>query len=164
MRLFIGFLALLTLVPALVIANPSPQAPNGISIPAGYRGWQLVAPSQRPDKGQIRVILGNDIALRALRDHIRPFPDGAILAKVAWTTRTNRAFPVAVEPDTFVQVEFMVKDSRKYTDTAGWGFARFLGSELTPYGKDPSFVKECFGCHQPVKGNDFVFTSLPPTP
>ena len=90
--------------------------------------------------------------------------DGTVMAKVAWTVRKNPAFPVALEPDRFVQVEFMIKDAKKYAATGGWGFARFLGPELKPYGKDAGFVQECFGCHTPVKENDYVFTHRPAYP
>jgi hypothetical protein len=58
----------------------------------------------------------------------------------------------------------MVKDAAKYKETGGWGFARFVGSELKPYGKDPGFVSECFGCHTPVAGNDYLFTKIVRTP
>lgn len=151
-------------VSALFAAAQPPAAPNGIAYFTDYRSWGIVAPSYRADKGHIRVILGNPTALKALREGTRPFPDGTTLAKVAWTVRKHPQFPVATEPDAFVQVEFMVKDAAKYSATGGWGFARFVGNELKPYGKDESFVKECFSCHMPVKGNDFVFTSLAPTP
>jgi len=53
----------------------------------------------------------------------------------------------------------MVKDSARYAATGGWGFARWLGMEQKPYGKDETFVQECFGCHTPVKDNDYVFTA-----
>jgi len=58
----------------------------------------------------------------------------------------------------------MVKDARKYKDTGGWGFARFVGNELKPYGKDAAFVNECFGCHIPVADNDYLFTKIVKTP
>ena len=162
-RVILTTLAIL-LVPALMSAAPPPVAPNGIPLFTDYRSWGVVAPSYRDDKGQIRVILGNPTALKALREGTRPFPDGTALAKVAWTVRKHPKFPVATEPDTFVQVEFMVKDAVKYPATGGWGFARFVGNDLKPYGKDAGFVQECFGCHTPVKGNDYVFTGLAPTP
>ena len=146
-----------------VLAQP-PTAPNGIQLFKDYHGWEVVAPSYREDKGHIRIILGNPMLIKALRDGVRPFPDGAVLAKVAWTARKHQRFPVATEPDKFVQVEFMVKDSLKYKATGGWGFARFIGNELKPYGKDANFVQECFGCHMPVKNNDYVFTGLAPVP
>jgi hypothetical protein len=52
----------------------------------------------------------------------------------------------------------MIKDAKKYTATGGWGFARWKGKNQKPYGKDAGFVNECFGCHTPVKENDYVFT------
>jgi len=58
----------------------------------------------------------------------------------------------------FWQVEFMVKDAVKYKDTKGWGWGRWRGLDLQPYGKDALFVTECTRCHAPVKDNDFVFT------
>ena len=154
--------AILAAVP--VSAGDTPTAPNGIALVRGYEDWKVVAPSYRPDKDHVRAILGNDTAIQALKQGTRPFPDGTTFAKVAWTTRKHARFPTAVEPDKFVQVEFMVKDAKKYQATGGWGFARFLGMELKPYGQGPGFVQECFGCHIPVKDNDFVFTSLPPLP
>jgi Cytochrome P460 len=157
------------LVTTLLLALPAtagdvPTAPNGIELVRGWEDWKVVAPSYRPDKEQVRVILGNDKALAALKAGTRPFPDGVILAKAAWTTRKHEAFAGAVEPDRFVQVEFMIKDARRYADTLGWGFARFVGPGLKPYGDGKSFAQECVGCHVPVAANDFVFTSLAPRP
>ena len=152
------------LVAAGVTAGDTPTSPNGIAVIRGYEDWKVIAPSYRPDKDHIRAILGNDAAVQAMKAGTRPFPDGTILAKVAWTTRKNPKFPVAVEPDQFAQVEFMVKDAKKYSATGGWGFARFLGQELKPYGQGPGFVQECYGCHVPVMDNDFVFTRLAPLP
>jgi hypothetical protein len=152
------------LVAVGVTAGDTPTSPNGIAMIRGYEDWKVIAPSYRPDKDHVRVILGNDTAMQAMKAGTRPFPDGTILAKVAWTTRKHPKFPVAVEPDKFVQVEFMVKDAKKYAPTGGWGFARFLGPELKPYGQGPGFVQECYGCHVPVMDNDFVFTGLPPLP
>lgn len=163
MKSIVGMLIIM-LLPALALAADRPVAPNGIPLVEGYRGWQVIAPSYREDKGHIRVIFGNDTAVNAMTNGTRPFPDGAVLAKVAWTAAKHPKFPVATVPDTFVQVEFMVKDAKKYGTTGGWGFARFVGDSLTPYGKDAGFVQECFGCHLPVKGNDYVFTGLAPVP
>jgi hypothetical protein len=67
-------------------------------------------------------------------------------------------------PRRFRHAEFMVKDAKKYEATGGWGFARWLGKDQKPYGKDANFVQECFGCHQPVKDRDWVFTEPAPLP
>lgn len=154
--------ALLLAIPA--VAADLPVAPNGISLYPEYISWKVVAPSYREDKGQIRIITGNEIAVAGLRAGKKPLPDGSVLAKVAWKAGKNPAFPVASEPTDFVQVEFMVKDAGKYKATGGWGFARFVGNDLKPYGKDPGFVGECFGCHTPVAGNDYLFTKIVKTP
>lgn len=141
-----------------------PVAPNGIALIKSYRTWQVIAPSYRPDKGHIRVVLGNETAIRAIRQGKRPFPNGTILAKVAWNAVKHPKFPVAVVPGSFAQVEFMIKDSGRYRKTGGWGFARFVGENYKPYGKDAGFVQECFGCHKPVADNDFVFTNWASVP
>jgi hypothetical protein len=146
------------------VAADRPVSPNGIALFPDYMSWKVIAPSYREDKVHIRVITGNDIAVAALRAGKKPLPDGSVLAKVAWKAVKHPAFPVATEPGDFVQVEFMVKDAQKYQATGGWGYARFVGNQLKPYGKDASFVGECFGCHTPVAGNDYLFTKLAPTP
>lgn len=159
----LAFVCLLSAaIPAL--AAERPVAPNGIALYPEYFTWKVIAPSYREDKGHIRVITGNETAVAALRDGVKPLPDGSVLAKVAWKAVKHPSFPVATEPGEFVQVEFMVKDAKKYKETGGWGFARFVGKELKPYGKDAGFVSECFGCHTPVAGNDYLFTRMAVTP
>ncbi|MDA8429466.1 MAG: cytochrome P460 family protein [Geobacteraceae bacterium] len=155
---------IMMIVPNLTRAANAPVAPNGIALISGYRSWEAIAPSYRADKNHIRIIFGNAIAIKAMKEKIRPFPDGTVMAKVAWNKTAHPKFPVATVPGTFSQVEFMVKDSIKYRETGGWGFARFVGNELKPYGTNANFVQECFGCHQPVKGNDYVFTSFAAVP
>jgi hypothetical protein len=124
-------------------------APNGITLPEGYKDWRVIAVSHRTDNNTMRAIVGNDKAVEAARKgNTNPWPDGAILGNWA----------AATVPGKFVHAEFMVKESKKYEATGGWGFARWLGEDQKPYGKDASFVQECFGCHIPVKGNDYVFT------
>jgi hypothetical protein len=147
-----------------IVAAERQVAPYGIAIFPDYMTWKVIAPSFREDKGHIRIITGNEIAFAALRDGKKPLPDGSVLAKVAWKTEKHPSFPVATVPGAFVQVEFMVKDEKKYKDTGGWGFARFVGSELKPYGKDAGFVSECYACHLPVADNDFLFTKIVKTP
>ena len=144
-----------------VMAGGDAVAPaaNGIGIPEGYRDWRILAPSHRTDNNTLRVIVGNDDAIRAAREgRTNPWPDGAILGKIVWKDTTHEAWPAATVPGTFVHAEFMIKDHTKYADTGGWGFARWVGPEQKPYGKGPEFVRECFGCHLPVKNSDYVFT------
>ena len=130
-------------------------APNGMTIPKGYRNWQVVAPSQRDDKDEIRVILGNDIAMKAFRAKKLPFPDGAILAKLAWKRAKSAEFDNTFVPGEPQRIEFMVKNAKKYAATGGWGFGRFVNGK--PASEQDHAT--CFPCHAAnVKGNDFVFT------
>lgn len=158
------FFGILFIIVAANAAAVSP-APNGIKLPPGYRDWPVIAVSHREDNQTLRVILGNDVAIRAARSgNTNPWPDGAILGKMVWKDASLAAWPTATVPGGFVHAEFMVKDAKKFSSTGGWGFARWKGLDQLPYGKDPSFVQECFGCHTPVKRNDYVFTRPAPFP
>jgi len=147
----------------LILAEASGEkiasSPNGISFPQDYKDWRLIAISQREDNKTMRAILGNDAAIEAARTgKTNPWPDGTVFAKIVWKNERHPAWNAAIIPGDFVHVEFMVKDSKKYDKTGGWGFARWKGPGLEPYGQDENFVMECFGCHTPVKDNDYVFT------
>lgn len=147
------------LVPGHAQQGTAP-APNGITIPQGYKDWRVIAPSHRTDNNTLRVILGNDVAVKAAREgKTNPWPDGAVFAKLVWKDRQDDHWPAATVPGAFVHAEFMIKDAKQYEATGGWGFARWLGAEQKPYGKDAAFVQECFGCHTPVKARDYVFTT-----
>jgi len=149
-----------TLLPAPGGGEEMTMSPGfGVSIPDGYRSWQVVAPSHRPDKDEIRVILGNDIAVKASREKTLPFPDGSILAKLSWKRVQSAEFEQAFVPGALQRIEFMVKDSKKYASTGGWGFGRFVDGKAT----DEKQHGTCFPCHEAnVKGNDFVFTRYAP--
>jgi hypothetical protein len=134
-------------------------APTGVTIPKGYRNWQVVAPSQRDDNDEIRVILGNSIAMKAFRANTLPFPEGTILAKLAWKRVKSPEFPLTFIPGVAPRIEFMVKDSKKYAATGGWGFGRFIDGKPA----DAEVHATCFPCHQAnVKDHDFVFTRYAP--
>lgn len=144
---------------AIGSALAADPAPNGITLPKGYKDWRVISVSERSDNKTLRAILGNDIAVQAARaGKTNPWPDGAILGKLVWKNASHPNWPTATVPSAFVHAEFMHKDSVKYAATGGWGYARWLGADQKPYGKDASFVQECVGCHTPVKDNDWVFT------
>jgi len=144
---------------AFALKIPVRPAPNGIAMPEGFKSWRLIASSHRSDNNTMRVILGNDTAIQAVRfKQTNPWPDGSIIAKLVWKNTSLEKWPAATVPGEFVHSEFMIKDSMKYAETGGWGFARWKGISQKPYGEDASFVQECFGCHTPVKDNDYVFT------
>lgn len=135
-------------------------APNGIELPAGYKDWPVISSSHRVDNNTLRIIVGNDVAVRAAREgHTNPWPDGAILGKLVWKEAAKDSWPKAIAPAEFVHAEFMFKDAAKYAGNGtGWGWARWVGMDQTPYGKDAGFSQECIACHTPVKANDWVFT------
>ncbi|KUJ62374.1 cytochrome P460 [Flavobacteriaceae bacterium CRH] len=134
-----------------------PITSNGIEYIADYKNWALVSTTQRLDNGTMRVIYGNSVAIKAIREKkINPWPDGAILAKAAYDEIEDSDGNIS--QGAFKQVEFMIKDQKKYNKTNGWGFARFKTLQLVPYGKNANFVIDCMSCHQPMKNNDYVFT------
>ena len=149
---------------AVFTAAPAKVAPadeyNGIgySALAGFANWQAVSTTERYDNGTFRVIFGNDIVVRAIRDgHTKPWPDGAIFAKAAWDQLPDSSGEI--QAGAFKQVEFMIRDQQKYAATFGWGWARWVGGlALRPYGKDASFVTECLNCHRPLEKTDHTFT------
>lgn len=138
----------------------------GIKIPSGYRDWRLISVGHEAGKlNDLRAILGNDIAIKAYRDGKLPLPDGAIIARLAWDytplPESEEAFGsaqshVAGPPKNGVQ--FMVKDSKKYASTGGWGFAQFNDGKPA----DEAAHKTCFACHEIVKARDFVFNRYAP--
>lgn len=131
----------------------------GVKIPAEYRKWELVAPSHRPDFGELRAVLGNTVAMNAYRSRTLPFPDGAILVKLAWKHVPSGESEGAFVPGAATTIQVMVKDSRRYAATGGWGFGRFLNGEPADEGQH----RTCFACHQSlVKSHDWVFTRLAP--
>lgn len=135
-----------------------PAAPNGIEFPADYRNWKAISSTDRFDNQSLRLIVGNETAVKAIAEnHINPWPDGSILAKVAWAQLKDGQG--MVRTGAFQHVEFMIRDSRKYAETKGWGWARWRGTGLKPYGEGPTFSNECMDCHEPVRGNDYVYTA-----
>ena len=135
-----------------------PQAArNGIAFPSDYKNWKPISSTERFDNNTIRQILGNDIAIKAIAENqINPWPDGATFAKIAWLEQTGP--DAVIRPGEFFQVEFMIRDSQKYANPLGSGWARWRGADLKPYGKDANFVDECVGCHRPLDDTNYVFT------
>ncbi|RUT68606.1 cytochrome P460 [Flavobacterium cupreum] len=131
---------------------------NKISYIPDFRNWKAVSTSDRFDNGSMRIIFGNSVAVKAIEENqTNPWPDGAIFAKTAWKQKTEKDGTVSA--GAFIQVEFMIKDSKKYQSTKGWGWARWKGNDLKPYGDNANFDQECIACHNPVKNNDYVFTT-----
>ena len=155
-------------------SNASPI--YGITIPAEYRDWRLISVNHLVGAGgnlkQVRAQLGNDIAITAFREGKLPFPDGTIIAALHWnevSSDENNKVLATGFPGVGLQssiagsaenVQFMVKDSKKYAATGGWGFADFKNGKPG----NEALHNTCFPCHQPAKDRDYVFTHYAPTP
>ena len=137
----------------------------GVKIPPGYRDWKLISVThEEGDFNQLRAQLGNDIAIKAYREGKLPFPDGTIIVALHWkrvpSEEDNKVFGrvqafVAGSP---VNMQVMVKDSKKYAATGGWGFGDFKDGKPS----DEAMHKTCFPCHEPAKDQDFVYTRYAP--
>ena len=172
-RIAFALLAMTAVAGAVAATAPTSGRANGaavpifgVTIPPGYRDWRLISVAREEgDLDDLRAVLGNDVAIQAYRDGKRPFPDGTIIARLAWShvpsEENNQAFGrqqsfVAGAPKNGVQ--FMVKDSRRYAATGGWGFAQFNDGKPA----DEAMHKTCFPCHEAIKARDFVFTQYAP--
>lgn len=149
------------MVSSFAVAGPQkiPAVANGIELPQAYKDWKVINVSHRTDNQTLRLILGNPIAIQAARSgQINPWPEGSILGKVVWKDSEHPQWQAATVPDGLIHSEFMVKDSKKYAKTGGWGFARWKGMKQIPHGEEASFEQKCFSCHQAAKSTDWVFT------
>ena len=133
-------------------------------LPAGYRDWRLISLAhEEGDLHSIGAVLGNDVAIQAYREGKLPFPDGTVIAALHYKdTSSQENDNIFGKPQSFVagtptNVQFMVKDSKKYAATGGWRFAHFVNGK-----PDPSVPLEpCFACHR-VEARDLVFTKYAP--
>ena len=144
------------------------KSPNGIAFSEfkGYDAWAVITASHL-DSG-VKAIVGNPVMIQAFEEGIpvngRPVPDGAVMAKIEWTTTGNPDLPGGAKvTDTLRNVGFMVKDAKRFPETDGWGYAQFdydVGSgTFKPLGSSHGFAKAaCHQCHTRVKARDFVFT------
>jgi hypothetical protein len=130
----------------------------GVKLPDGYRQWPLVAPAlEGAPLEELRAVLGNEQAIKAYQASTLPFPDGTVLVKLAWKRVQSAEFEPASIPGAATTVQVMVKDSKKYASTGGWGFGRFVNGQPA----DEAQHQTCFACHQArVQNHDYVFTRL----
>lgn len=180
--LFVG--ALLSVVVALAMAAQdryTVKVPNGLAFSEfrGYQDWQVVAPSHTDAANVMRVILANPIMMKAYREGIpgngKPFPNGSKIAKIEWQPKklTDPPFSAST-PDTvpgnLTEVEFIEKDSKRFADSNGWGYAAFKyetasdaftpvsATDKPPQGND---AKCGAACHKLAAAKDYIFTAYP---
>jgi hypothetical protein len=147
------------------------KVPGGLAFSEfrGYEGWHLISISQ--DGPLMAAILGNPVMIKAYEAGFpgngKPFPDGSKMAKIHWTPKKMETFPAATVPGPLHDVDFMVKDSKRFKDSGGWGWGAFeydaasktfkpaTTAATPPQGHD---AKCGFACHTIVKTRDYVFT------
>jgi hypothetical protein len=166
---------LASLAPASGRADEPASPIYGVTLPPGYRDWKLIAVSEiaAGDHSQLRAEFGNDIAIKAYKEGTLPFPDGSIVIAHHWTKESSPNNdkvlalapmvagldnPKSFVPGAFINMQIMVKDSKKYAASGGWGFADFKNGKPG----DEALHKTCFPCHQPAKDRDYVFTRYAP--
>jgi hypothetical protein len=148
------------------------QVPGGLAFSEfrGYEGWPVIAISE--NGGKISVILGNSVMIDAYKEGVpgngAPFPDGAKMAKIHWNPKKQETYPgQPTVPDTQHDVDFMVKDSKRFADSGGWGYGEFeydgasdtfRPGTLTDEPPQANDAKCGFACHTVVKTRDYVFT------
>ena len=147
------------------------KVPNGLAFSEfrGYEAWQVVSISQ--DGDLMAAILANPVMIDAYQAGVpgngKPFPDGAKLAKIHWNPKKMEVFPAATVPGTQHDMDFMVKDSKRFADSGGWGWAvfeydatsdTFRPGTLADQPPQANDAKCGFACHTTVKARDYVFT------
>ena len=167
-----------TIADAGVAKSDSPPSPGSgaanqespltfvTEIPAGYRDWRLISVAH--EEGNLHsfaAVLGNDVAIKTYREEKLPFPDGTIIAALHYhhvsSEENNKVFgrDQSFVPGDPSNIQFMIKDTKKYASTGGWGFGHFQdGRPLT----DKAKLKGCFDCHSQIKSRDLVFTRYAP--
>ncbi len=131
----------------------------GVRIPEGYRHWELVGVAHEAGLDELRGVLGNEVAIEAYQAGTQPFPDGTVLAKLAWKHVPLSGLDGAFVPGQATTVQIMVKDAKKYAATGGWGFGRFIDGKPV----DAAQHETSFACHQAhASEHDFVFTRYAP--
>ena len=148
--------AILALAVRAYAADTTPATSHGITYPVGWQDWTPISISYRADNNTVRIIYGNDVAVKAARSgSTNPWPNKAIIGKAVWKAAKLKNWKPADAPGEFIHAEFMFKDSKKYADTHGWGWARWVGMEQNPFEKG---MDVCITCHRPVRDRDWVFT------
>jgi hypothetical protein len=158
------------------------QIPGGIAFSEvkGYEQWQVVGPSFTDAADVLRVIVANPVMIKAYQDGIpgngKPFPDGSKIVKIEWKPKKITDAPFSAStPDTvpgdLTEVEFIVKDSKRFSDTHGWGYAMYdynaasgtfapaTTASHPPVGHD---AKCGAACHELAASKDYIFTAYPP--
>ena len=173
-RMLIGAVSFAVLAGFVVAAQDkySLKVPGGLAFSEfrGYEAWQTISVSR--NEKVVTTILGNPAMIKAFQSGIpgngKAFPNGAKMAKIHWTPKQNEFFPGTTVPDKLANVDFMVKDSKRFADSGGWGYGVFDYDTLSDAFKPGTLASvppqrndaRCgFACHTQAKSRDYVFTS-----
>jgi hypothetical protein len=167
------FAVVIALGCALAATSPSSQPTDAAAdaiadgkLPAGYRDWRLISIShEEGDLHSFAAVLGNDVAIQAFREGKLPYPDGTIIASLHYrhvpSEENNKVFgrEQSFVPGSPTNIQFMVKDSTKYSATGSWLFAHFVdGKSIT----DKAKLQSCYDCHSMNSDRDLVFAHYAP--
>jgi hypothetical protein len=164
--------AVATMAGLVALIAPAPGHADGAAAPAyvtempkGCRDWRWISSAHEAGNlNSLGAVLGNDVAINAYREGKLPYPDGTILAALHYknvpSDENNKIFGQVQSfiPGAPTNIQFMVKDSKKYAATGGWGFGHFQDGKPA----DAAFMKPCFPCHQKAQATDLVFTRYAP--
>jgi hypothetical protein len=143
------------------------QVPNGLAFSEfrGYEDWNVVAISQTDEL--MAVILANPVMIEAYRSGVpgngKPFPDGSKIAKIHWKPKKSADAPAPTTvPDILHDVDFIAKDSKRFPDTGGWGYAQFNHDTASDMFAPEGTGANCgYACHTIVASKDYIFTAYP---
>ena len=167
MLIVIGMVLVLAIVSGVAISAQDKytlKLPDGVPLSdwRGYEDWQLISTSKTDDR--LKVILGNPTIIAAFKSGIpgngKPFPEGSKIAKIQWKPKKSTEAPFVVDvPDTFADLFLMEKDSKRFSQTGGWGYAQFdYDPASATYSADKAGTPSCGDvCHVKVKAKDYVF-------
>jgi len=159
-----AFGAVLTVLGGIALAA---QAPSGLAFSEfrGYEDWRVVAVSQTEE--EIKVIVANPAMIEAYRAGVpgngKKFPDGSKVAKIRWKPQKNAESPFPVNvPSSLVAVDFIERDSKRFADSGGWGYAPFnYNATSDTFAPNGSGTKCGVACHTAVASKDYIFTAYP---
>jgi hypothetical protein len=160
----VAALALLTASANSAQDKYSLKSPGGIALSdfKGYEDWADISSSRTDDR--LKVIVGNPTVINAFKSGIpgdgKPFPDGSMIAKLQWSQKKSTEAPFVVDvPDSFKEIFVMEKDSKRFANSNGWGYAVFdYDASSDTYAPDPKALADCGNaCHTAVKAKDYIF-------
>jgi len=124
-----------------------------------YKNYKIVATHFVTDNNELRYILANEKAFIALSKQ-QPFPEGSILVNIAWSVKNMSTFPEALEADEIQQIDYSIKNSKKFSENPGnWGYASFEKRNGS-YQSSTEGTARCIVCHDRAKKTDYKFTQF----